>query len=268
MTLRSILVHVDLSPDARRRTGLARDLAVRFGARLVGACAAEPSDAALLMGGLPAGLLDLHEARLKEVFRTQHEHFSDAAQAVPFDWRSGIAAPRAFLRRTACLADLVVVGRASAEAAGHDFHLAPADAVMALGRPVLVVPPDVGHLAADHVVVAWKTGRTAALAVQLALPLLIRASRVTVVGVGEETSQAELDDVREHLTRHGVKAQTHWRGAEGMAPDRALVEAANHLTADLIVCGAYGRSHLFEWALGGVTEGLLADSPLCCLMAH
>jgi len=118
------------------------------------------------------------------------------------------------------------------------------------------------------VVVAWKTGRTAALAVQLALPLLVRASRVTVVGVGEETSQAELDDVREHLMRHGVTAQTQWRGAEGLAPDRALVEAARRHRADLIVCGAYGRSHLFEWALGGVTEGLLADSPLCCLMAH
>jgi nucleotide-binding universal stress UspA family protein len=117
-------------------------------------------------------------------------------------------------------------------------------------------------------VIAWKTGRSAALAVQLALPLLRRADRVTVLGVGEETSQGELDDVRDHLARHDVASDTRWRGAAGLSADRAIVEATGDLGADLIVCGAYGRSHLFEWALGGVTQALLADSPFACLMVH
>jgi len=171
------------------------------------------------------------------------------------------------VRRTACLADLVVVGRSPAEA-GNEFHLAPADAVLGVGRPVLVVPPNLDRLAADRVVVAWKTGREAALAVQLALPLLVRAAHVTVLGVGEETSRAELDDVRDHLKRHGVVADTRRREAGGQPTDRAIVETALEDRADLIVCGAYGRSQLFEWALGGVTQGLLANSPFCCLMVH
>lgn len=268
MTYTSILVHLDLSPDSRQRLDLARDLAGRFGARLIGLCAAEPSDAALLMGGLPPPLITELEAQLREASELQRQRFIKAAEGVPSEWRSGIALPREFLRRNASVADLVVAGRAPADAQGPEFHLAPADAVMAVGRPVLVAPPGAARLAADHVVVAWKTGRAAALAVQLALPLLRRASRVTVLGVGEETTQAELDDVRDHLVRHQVAADTCWRGSAGSPVDLVIIEAAQTLGADLVVCGAYGRSHLFEWALGGATQGLLANSPICCLMVH
>jgi nucleotide-binding universal stress UspA family protein len=268
MTYASILVHLDLSPDSRCRLDLARGLAGRFGARMVGLCAAAPSDTVLLMGGLPAGLLSEHEAQLRDACDVQRQRFSKAADGLPTEWRSAIASPREFLRRNACVADLVVAGRAPAELANPEFHLAAADAVMTAGRPVLIAPPGVSTLAGDHIVVAWKTGRPAALAVQLALPLLRRASRVTVLGVGEETSKAELDDVRDHLARHQVAAETSWRGSAGLAVDRVVVEAAQDVGADLIVCGAYGRSHLFEWALGGATEGLLAESPICCLMVH
>jgi nucleotide-binding universal stress UspA family protein len=37
---------------------------------------------------------------------------------------------------------------------------------------------------------------------------------------------------------------------------------------DLIVCGAYGHSRMREWALGGVTQGLLDRSPLPVLFSH
>lgn len=268
MTYRSILVHLDLSPDAQCRLKLARDLAERFEARMVGVCAAQPSDTVLLMGGMPPGIIAEYETQLRRGCAAQQRRFSDAASGVPSEWRSQIASPREFLGRTACIADLVVVGRAHAEAAGYEFHLAAADAVMAAGRPVLIVPPSVERLSANRAVIAWKPGRSAALAVQLALPLLRRAGRVTVLGIGEETSQAELDDVRDHLVRHEVAADTQWQSAVGLSLDRTIVEATRELEADLIVCGAYGRSHLFEWALGGVTQGLLADSPFSCLMVH
>jgi nucleotide-binding universal stress UspA family protein len=267
MTYTSILVHLDLSSDSLCRLNLARDLAGRFGARIVGACAAELPDTALLMGGLPPAFLAEHEARLKDACAGEQRRFAEAVGGLQSEWRSEIASPRAFLRRTAPIADLVVVGRSSAEV-DAEFRLASADAVMAVGRPVLVVPPKVDRLAADHVVVAWKTGRSAALAVELALPLLIHARHVTVLGVGEETLQPELDDVRDHLTRHGVVAETRWREAAGQATDHAIVETALEHRADLIVSGAYGRSQMFEWALGGVTQALLTDSPFCCLMVH
>lgn len=267
MSYRSILVHLDLSPDSDRRLSLSCDLAGRLGARIVGACAGELPETVLLMSGLPPAFLFEHAEQLKAAIAGQQRRFADLVRGLQSEWRSEVAAPREFLRRHACVADLVVVGRSSAEAEA-EFSLAPADAVMTAGRPVLVVPPEVDRLAGDRVVVAWKTGRACALAVQLALPLLARAERVTVLGVGSETSQAELDDACDHLKRHGVQADTQWREGAGQSLDRAIVETALEHRADLIVCGAYGRSQLFEWALGGVTQALLATSPISCLMVH
>jgi len=37
---------------------------------------------------------------------------------------------------------------------------------------------------------------------------------------------------------------------------------------DLIVAGAWGHSRLGEWAYGGVTHDLMAESKVCCLFSH
>ena len=169
MVYASILVHLDLSADSLRRVRLTRELAGLWSARVVGLCAAEPSGGSLL-GNAPSTLRVQHAARLKDACDTQQDHFSMIADGVPLEWRSGTGSPLAFLARNACVADLVVIGRAAPESAGPDFHLTPHEAVMVVGRPVLVVPPDVERLVADHVVVAWKTGRPAALAVQPGRP--------------------------------------------------------------------------------------------------
>jgi nucleotide-binding universal stress UspA family protein len=47
-----------------------------------------------------------------------------------------------------------------------------------------------------------------------------------------------------------------------------LIRVAQMLDADLIVAGGHGHSRLGEWILGGVTQGLLAASPVCCLLSH
>jgi nucleotide-binding universal stress UspA family protein len=55
----------------------------------------------------------------------------------------------------------------------------------------------------------------------------------------------------------------------------ADITAANSLlrlvqdeAADLIVAGAYGHTRLGEWIFGGMTQALLAESPVCCLFSH
>jgi nucleotide-binding universal stress UspA family protein len=267
MPYRSIMVHMDQSQDALKRARLAKGLADSLDAHLIGLSAAEISDVALV-GGLPPAFVQARETELRDCCAALGDHFLSVAQGRSAEWRSDLGSPAEVLARHAGAADLIVVGRAGADAAGPEFHLSPVSALMKTGRPVLIVPAGVETLSADRIVVAWKTGRAAALAVELALPLLIRASQVMVLGVGDETAQAELDDVCRFLIRHGVKAETHWRGLIGLPVDKAIVEAAGRAKADLIVCGGYGRPHLLEWALGGATEGLIASSPWCCLMAH
>jgi nucleotide-binding universal stress UspA family protein len=47
-----------------------------------------------------------------------------------------------------------------------------------------------------------------------------------------------------------------------------LIVAADAMRADLIVAGGYGHSRLREWALGGVTQGLLQKATRCVLFSH
>jgi nucleotide-binding universal stress UspA family protein len=48
----------------------------------------------------------------------------------------------------------------------------------------------------------------------------------------------------------------------------AILAAAEAIDAGLIVAGGYGHSRMHEWALGGVTQGLLTHSPKPVLFSH
>jgi nucleotide-binding universal stress UspA family protein len=52
------------------------------------------------------------------------------------------------------------------------------------------------------------------------------------------------------------------------SPHAELIRAAREMNADLVVAGGYGHSRLGEWIFGGVTQGMLASSPVCCLLSH
>ncbi len=71
-----------------------------------------------------------------------------------------------------------------------------------------------------------------------------------------------------------------WRGgAFAMLPNicrgigyesdvRHLIRVAKEDNADLIATGAYGHSRLGEWMFGGMTRGLLDETPFCLMMSH
>lgn len=144
---------------------------------------------------------------------------------------------------------------------------------MGCGRPVLVTPPTrVRNPVGEHVVVAWKDCREARLALAGALPLLRRASGVTLYRVGagddEPAAAGELADVVAFLARHEVAAEPVAARKGDTPVSRQILDEALARNAGLIVAGGYGHARLREWALGGVTRGLLADSPLCLLLAH
>jgi nucleotide-binding universal stress UspA family protein len=194
--------------------------------------------------------------------------FDVEAAGLRTDWRSDFGTPADFLAEQARSADLIIVEGAGQRRKDPQFELDAADLLMTAGRPILFIPPQMERLIADKVVVGWKAGRHARVTLQQALPLLIPASEVTVVGIGPESNQAELDDVAGYLQAHGVAAHGQWQGANGGSPSQALVAAAVIGSADLIVTGGFGRGRLREWVLGGVTKDLLAGSPAACLMAH
>jgi nucleotide-binding universal stress UspA family protein len=121
-------------------------------------------------------------------------------------------------------------------------------------------------------VVACKDTRECRRAVRDALPFLRAAKEVLVVEIGEEDSKSEdkkhLTDIGRYLVRHGViVADEIWRRARGPAATE-LLELVRAEKADLIVSGGYGHTRLGEWIFGGVTQELLASSPVCCMLSH
>ncbi|ACL60955.1 universal stress protein [Methylobacterium nodulans] len=270
MSYASIMVAVDLAPQARNRVRLAGHLADQFGARLIGVAAEQPAYAVPPLGATAASAYALaasSEIILNDLSMVHAAFEEGAGTRSRVEWRSNLDFPLSFLIAQAATADLVVAGRE--EGTGPPlFAFDPGDAVMRLGRPLLVVPPEIDHLVAKRVVIGWKNTREARRAVSDALPFLRRASHVAVVSVDEGQGAADGGDVVSLLKAHGVAATNVRVDAAGDATSRALVDAASELGADLIVTGAYGHGRLSEWIFGGVTRDLLAASPVCCLMSH
>jgi nucleotide-binding universal stress UspA family protein len=146
------------------------------------------------------------------------------------------------------------------------------EAILKMGRPILVVPEGVNSLRAEHIVIGWKDTREARRAVRDALPFLQEATRVTIVeacGPGEEkTALGRLDDVARYLSYHRINAGPKVMLEQKGSGAQQLIRIAQEERADLLVTGAYGHSRLGEWIFGGMTRELLAASPICCLMSH
>jgi len=143
---------------------------------------------------------------------------------------------------------------------------------MEAGGPVLLAADNDVRFSGERIIVAWKDSRESRRALGDSLPFLMRAQSVVVVGVSGDANtvvdQGGMKDVVRRLSRHGVAAALEVvpRG-KGTVAD-ALDAVASRHAADLIVTGAYGHSRLREWALGGVTEDLIAASSKFVLFSH
>jgi nucleotide-binding universal stress UspA family protein len=266
----SIMVAMDLDPEAEKRAKLATALADRFSARLIG-IAAHPIAVPLYFEAPVSGLasaVELEERRATvELANAEAVFRRIAGTRNRIGWRSAHAFPLDYVLEHARAADLIVTSRPRREeGAFGPMSINGGDLVMGAGRPVLFVPPGVDYISAKRIVIGWKDSREARRAVFDGLPLLKAAQEVTVVSIDADDRGA--NDVSAYLGYHGAQATVVVRTkTEGAVADE-LLRRAEQEGADLIVCGAYGHSRAREWAFGGVTRDLLDHAPLCCLMAH
>lgn len=277
MTYASVMVYGGDDVAAAARIALAAEIAVQFDARVIGIIGS-PADAPMadsytggaMLGETATLFRDIAEADVKKAELAFWKHAGP--QADRFEWRGRTGIPGEVTSHSLRAADFIVVGRRDPNALSA-HALDPADLLMIAGRPLLVTPPcPLRGPIAEPAVVAWTDSREAQRAVQLALPLLKAASRVRVIEISAESgvkdARRRVEDVADYLARHGIVAEGEAIRGDGSPRPSQIIEFAEDKCAGLIVAGGYGHARMREWIMGGVTHGLLADSPVCLFVSH
>ncbi|WER49088.1 universal stress protein [Cupriavidus sp. WKF15] len=276
MDYKTILVALDDDPARAARLEAALALCRHFGAGLVGLTATGTRLEPFRGAGEEAGKYAARAAA--DLQRTIDENLATLQAAV--------ASPDATLACRHVVVEAETGWALATEGRFADLILPPplqagdnAPALMAeeaeyallnAGRPVLLVPAGAKLAPQAHVLVGWDGSQPAARAVSDALPLLAKASAVTVVVVagdsGEDEQQAGGERLLQWLAAHGVTA---WlRVQRGGQPGEVLLRLTQELNAGLLVAGGYGRSRLRERMLGGTTRTLVRQAGVPLLLSH
>lgn len=261
-----------LQPSVQSKAALQSvvDLARRWGAHLIGVGSRAPIylvDPWIISGDILQRIADDDEAQLAAAAARFHEIAAPLGPRA--EWVRRQDFPNTALTELAAGADLIV---ACPEKGPEAVAVKLPDLVLEAGLPVLVIPPGTGEIRTRHILIGWRNTPDARRALTAALPLLAAADTVTLVQVtgeaGVDEAEAGLDRARTRLARHGVHAETAviLRG-EDLDSGAILAEVAAR-GADLLVLGGYGHARAREWILGGVTQDLLAASPVPLLMVH
>lgn len=183
-------------------------------------------------------------------------------------WNERVGSLREVISAIGRSADVVVIGRPHGAGAGDGSEFIR-DAVLATGKPVIVIPEQGFERIGRNVVVAWNRGAEAARAVGAALPILRRAARVCIISAGgameNGPSAAELSN---YLKLHGVEAGVAWIKDRNRSPEDILLDKAGELNADLIVMGAYSHRGLPERTTGSFTQAILTHADIPVLLVH
>lgn len=269
-----IAVHVDGGARDPAVLRLAFNLAARFGAELEAVFAKiPPFIPASVDGILTPQIVEAQQAIYVQRAESAKKALESVGAGSPVKpiW-TAIDGPAAeVMIGRARFADLAIIGQPSPEDsdAVTDYDL-PAELVMALGRPVLIVPyagefTEVGK----RVLVARAGTRESARAAWDALPLLDAKSEVTVLMVNPRNALISTEaDMRAWYARRGIDARIKVVETKELEVGDVLLSTAADISADLVVMGAYGRSRLRELILGGATHSMLKRMTVPVLMSH
>ncbi|NVD97287.1 universal stress protein [Massilia sp. BJB1822] len=276
---KTIVLHVDASPQFDARMALAARMAQDFEAHLVGCAVTGLSlrDFVFLACSNRSAVPSGEYEQMREAPRIHLQQFTQQAESLGVDsYESRMVDEDAVqaLQLQARYADLLVVGRGDPDSRGlRGTARLPEELALHSTRPVLVVPDGYRREGGiGKITIGWNASMEATRAVQTALPLLRRASKVQVAVINpdempERHGEQPGADLALYLARHGVQIEVvQIETAQTTAG--ALLDLARSSGSDLLVAGARGHSRYREWALGGVTRDLLDQATLPLLLAH
>ena len=256
---------------------LALDLARRLEAHVTGvALAVDPIVPGFVVAPLPVEVIEQARTEAVEVARGATRRFLDEARKVGVAAEARVAeilmggAPEGFVVNCRST-DLVVIGQDDPDRPEPMREAMIETALFEGTAPLLLVPYiSRGAITLDRVMIAWDGSRTAARAVQAALPLLALARKISVVMIEKAGSNPGQPgaELATWLARHGLDVELTQIEAPDISVADALLDHAADKSFDLLVMGGYGHSRVREFLLGGATRGILATMTLPVLMAH
>lgn len=281
MSVKTVIVLVDGTPESVERARHAVNICRKFGAHLVGVFVA-PSG----WERIPAESYAVGKAAIQAVierWRAFAEMATDSViqafertirhQEIPFEFRTVPECEMDAFFNLHCLhADLVIAGVRQLNAS--PAFMPKIEALHAAsGIPLLLVPEGWhGDSVGENIMLGWNASREARRAITVALPGLVAAQSVHVVIVdakknprlGEEPGS----DVGLMLTRHGAKVTVHNLSSKGAPVADVMLDFATGNALDLLVIGAYSHSMTRERLFGGVTRTLLQRTRVPLLAAY
>lgn len=278
-SVKSIVVLMDDRDDCARRVEFAIGLAQSFDASLVGVYLTfDPMLSQTITALLPDDIVAEYlrktgtaQAAAESLFRNR----AAAAALTAIEWQAPAQEAAAAAVAHARCADLIVLGQANPEDADAGYErLVMQTVVFSSGRPALIVPYiGASALFPRNILVAWDGGREASRAIADALPLLVRAERVTVVSIHTGAARTPIDTQSEarltdYLRAHGIKAELRQHQGSAGEVGEMLISSAADLGCSMMVMGGYGHTRIREWVLGGATRTVMESMTVPVLMSH
>jgi len=231
-----------------------------------------------VMGGAPLETYrdDIAEEakKAKQIFETfmqKHDvpRATETTESLSFGWLDDASEGESFIGSYGRVFDVIVMKRRD-ERSGPIHDRAIESGLFESGRPILLSPPSPPRQIATNVLIAWNCSTEQARAIALAMPLLQKADRVTVLtvigGTGVPGPSAE-QSIR-HLKRNGITAKPMRVELDGRNTGEAILATAQSLGCDLLIKGAYTQSRLRQWIFGGATQHVLGNAALPVLLAN
>ena len=281
MSMKTLLVPTEKSEFMGSTLETALLLAKRFDSYVEGfAMRAAISDfvAADLIVADAWAVAESRDAELAQESRTAFEAFMQA-RGVPragpdrsglcYGWTEAAESRDAFVGSHGRVFDCSVFGRPGSYPAGASMAAVEA-ALFESGRPILIAPPTAPAKLGDNIVIAWNRSTETARVVAFAMPLLHKASKVTVLTVeGGLAPGPSGEELARCLQINGINAQTMASEAtSARGAGEVILRRAAELGCDLLIKGAYTQSRVRQMIFGGATSHILAKAELPVFMAH
>ena len=123
---------------------------------------------------------------------------------------------------------------------------------------------------ATNVLIAWNCSTEQARAIALAMPLLLKADRVTVLTVtgGTAVPGPSAEQLIRYLQCNGIATKSLAVELDGRSTGEAILATAQSLSCDLLIKGAYTQSRLRQMIFGGATRHVLENAAIPVLLAN